>query len=153
MRDQVWIGILEANRLTRYYSALADQLRWRQRLLSVVIAVAASGAAATVLAQWPAWLSAVVLFGTSFAAIWSHYADYSGKAAKADSVCSQYQELEIEWHGLWFGEVTIDQVQKLKSRDIRITTGLNLNENKRLNQKAWDETHEVISQEFNAARS
>ena len=64
MRDQVWIGILEANRLTRYYSALADQLRWRQRLLSVVIAVAASGAAATVLAQWPAWLSAIVLFGT-----------------------------------------------------------------------------------------
>ena len=53
MRDQVWIGILEANRLTRYYSALADQLRWRQRLLSVVIAVAASGAAATVLEVWP----------------------------------------------------------------------------------------------------
>ena len=153
MRDQVWIGILEANRLTRYYSALADQLRWRQRILSVVVAVAASGAAATVLAQWPAWLSATVLFGTSFAAIWSHYADYSGKAAKADSVCSQYQELEIEWHGLWFGEATMDQVQKLKLRDIRITTGLNLNENKRLNKKAWEETYEVISQEFNAARS
>ena len=153
MRDQVWIGILEANRLTRYYSALADQFRWRQRLLSVLIAAAASGAAAAVLAQLPEWLSAIILFGTSLAAIWSHYADYSGKAAKADSVCSQYQELEVEWRGLWFGEANMDQIQKLQLRDIRITTGINLNENKRLNQKSWKETRDVISREFHAARS
>ena len=153
MRNQVWSGILEANRLTRYYSALADELRWRQRLFSVFIAVAASGAAATVLVQAPGWLSAIVLFGTSAAAIWSHYADYSGKAAKADAVCSQYQELEIEWRGLWFGKPTTDDVQKLQLRDIRITTGLNLNENKRLNKKSWEEANEVITQEFNAARN
>ena len=132
MRDQVWMGILEANRLTRYYSGLADQMRWRQRLLSTVIAVAASGAAATVLAQLPEWISAIVLFGTAVAAIWSHLADYSGNAAKADSVCTQYQELETEWRGLWFGEITMEQVQRLQLRDIRITTGLGLNENKRL---------------------
>ena len=62
------------------------------------------------------------------------------------------RELEIEWRGLWFGEVTMDQIQKLQLRDIRITTGLHLNENKRLNQKTWKEAYEVISQEFDAAR-
>ena len=152
MRDQVWMGILEANRLTRYYSALADQMRWRQRLFSVTIAGAASGAAMTLLAQLPDWISAAVLFATALAAIWSHYADYSGKAAKADSVCGQYQELEIEWRGIWFGETNREQVEKLQLRDMRITTGLGLNTNKRLNDKSWKEARDVIAQEFNAAR-
>ena len=152
MRDQVWMGILEANRLTRYYSALADQMRWRHRLWSVFIAGAASGAAATLLAQLPDWVSASVLFAAALAAIWSHYADYSGKAAKADSVCGQYQELEIEWRGLWYGEMNREQVQKLQLRDLRITNGLGLNTNKRLNRKSWKETHDVITQEFNGAR-
>ena len=148
MDDSIWNGILDAGRLGRYYSALADKYRTKHRIVTVLIAVGASGAMASLLTRMPSEVSAVVMLVVAVAAIWSSYADYSGKAAMADAAASQYDDLAVEWRRLWYGEASVDQVTALQHKEVKIASGLPLNEDKALNQKAQIDAYETIPLDF-----
>ena len=148
MRDQVWNGITESYRLTRYYAALSDKLRRRHRLFAVITTVAASGAAVAFLAQAPAWAGTAVAVLAASSTIWSSYSDYSGKAAMASAASSQYQELATEWKQLWFGEIADNQITRLELKDVAIARGLPIEEDVKLNQRAQEEAYAVVVQDF-----
>ena len=57
MTQQIWTSLLESDRVARYYSMLADKLRWRHNILTAILIISAT-AAASLLAQLPNWVSA-----------------------------------------------------------------------------------------------
>ena len=141
MREQVWMGILESDRLGRYYSAIADKARKKHQLLSVGITLAASSALAVFLTQLPEF----------FATVWTLYADYSGKAVMADVAANQYRDLSTEWRKLWYSEeITQEKIQEFQRLDNRIAEKYPLNEDDELAQKAQEDAYGFIPQEFGA---
>ena len=153
MRDQIWNGITESYRLTRYYSALSDKFRLRHRVFTVITTLAASGAAVSLLAHAPDWVGITVAFLAACSAVWSSFADYSGKAAMASAASSQYQELAVEWKQLWFGEIAEDQIARLEYKDAAIARGLPIEEDVKMNQKAQEEAYAVVTQDFRGSEN
>ena len=58
----VWDGLLEADRLHRYYGYLADKFEKREKRLSWICAVSSSTAAASMVADYPLWIVKCVVF-------------------------------------------------------------------------------------------
>ena len=61
MREQIWFGILEADRLGRYYGMVSDKYSRWHLILTCVVVVSASSSAASLLAQFPEIIAAVAL--------------------------------------------------------------------------------------------
>lgn len=151
MREQVWMGILESDRLGRYYSAIADKARKKHQLLSVGITLAASSALAVFLTQLPEFFAGGFLVSVAFATVWTLYADYSGKAVMADVAANQYRDLSTEWRKLWYSEeITQEKIQEFQRLDNRIAEKYPLNEDDKLAQKAQEDAYGFIPQEFGA---
>ena len=135
MRQQIWNGILDANHAARYYQLLANKLRRRHLVISAVLAVSASGAAVSLLAQLPDALSAIVLFIAACLSIWLYFADYSGKATAAGLFSDQYRDLETAWKQLWYDEPAIEAIRTLQERDNKIAAGYELDIDEDLKRK------------------
>ena len=152
MRDQrgvVWNEILDTDRAIRYCSAQEGRFRIQHRLLSYLTAVAASGGMASVLAHAPDWVSALVLFVAAATALWLTFADYSGKAAKAEAATNQLRLLAIEWRDLWYSmEIHPDRVKELATRYVNISGWYSIDPDEKLNQKAQEEAYEAVAREF-----
>ena len=153
MRQQIWNGILDANHAARYYQLLANKLRRRHLVISAVLAVSASGAAVSLLAQLPDALSAIVLFITACLSIWLYFADYSGKATAAGLFSDQYRDLETAWKQLWYDEPAIEAVRALQERDNKIAAGYELDIDEDLNEKAQRDAYATVPGEFDYQES
>ena len=152
MRDQrsvVWNEILDTDRAVRYCSAQESKFRLKHRLLSYLTAIAASGGMTSVLVHAPEWVSALVLFVTAATALWLTFADYSGKASKAEVAVSQLKLLAIEWRSLWFSiEIPPDRVRELATHFVHISGWYSIDQDENLNQKAQEEAYEAVASEF-----
>ena len=144
MRERVWNGILNTDRMIRYFSALGRKNRTIHSWMVRGTVIGASGAMASLLAQFPEAVAVVVLFAVSVATIWSSLEDYSGKAAMAAAIANQYEDLAVEWQNLWYGNITPEVVNALELRYNKIASGWPLDEDTNLNQKAQEETYETI---------
>ena len=152
MRSQIWNGILDTERLSRYFQRLEDKLRWRYQLLTVLLAVSASGAMGSLLSEMPYAISAAVMFLAACLSIWLYHADYSGKATAAGLFSAQYKALAIEWEQLWYGEPAQAEVHSMQVREARVSNGYHIPVNDALNKQCTGEAYEVLPQKFATAR-
>ena len=149
MTQQIWTGLLESDRVARYYSMLADKLRWRHNILTAILIVLATGAAASLLAQLPNWVSAIVIFLTACISAWLYVFDYSGKATAASLFSDQYGRLHTKWTRLWYAEnPTIEEIRALQDEYNNIATGFILDTNETLNGKAQEEAYTSVPSQF-----
>ena len=151
LREQVWMGILNTDRVVRYYVHLSDKFQTRSVRFKVAIAIATSGSAVSLLAQVPSNWVVVVLLLTTAAVIWASYADYSGKAAAASILGSQYRDLAVEWRQLWYGEITADKIMVLQSKYNKIASDYQISEDEELNEKAQSEVYSITPMEFGSS--
>ncbi len=149
MTQQIWTGLLESDRVARYYSMLANKLRWRHNILTATLIVLATGAAASLLAQLPAWVSAGVIFLTACISAWLYIFDYSGKATAASLFSDQYGRLHTKWTQLWYAEnPTIEEIRALQDEYDNIAAGFMLDTNEALNGKAQEEAYTSVPNQF-----
>ncbi len=148
IRDQIWMGLLNADRVSRYYALLSRKHRRRYRLFSGLAALSATGAAASLIAQGPDWLSGIVALTTAANMVWLLLTDPSGKATAAGLFAEFYGELTHDWRDLWYGSATQEDIQQLRTRYSRITAGYELDEEDDLNERAQREAYEAIPAEF-----
>ena len=148
MEDQLWRGITDTERLARYFGKLADKLRHRHRLLTMLLALEATGAGAMLIARLPEWAAALMFAFVAATAIWSFLADYSGKAMAADLFSLQYRHLLIEWNRLWYGEAIQAQIDALQTKLVQIPSGVELAFDHKLNDDAGDEAYTVLAHDF-----
>ncbi len=150
MAQQVWYGLLDADRQARYFQRLSDKFRWRNRIILLVLFVSASGAATNLLASGPEIASGLIFLATAAASVWLYLADYSGKAAASRLFSNQYSELAAEWKRLWYEGETPEEVHALQRRQISVASGYTISVDHDLNEKCAGETYAVLKAEFNA---
>lgn len=150
MDQQIWDGIVDAERMVRYFQRLSDKLRLWQQILTIVLVTAASGAVASLLAEFDASIAAFVMVGVAGGSTWLYFADYSGKAAAARMFHFQYKALASEWRRLWYSVDVVDQsdVQALKAQENALSSMFQIPIDRKLNEKCSGEVYEIVRNEF-----
>ena len=154
--QQVWNGLVNAERLSRYYGRLAARLERRQFIFTVSIVTCSTLAAATLLTQLPSLVQAVLSLVVAAAVIWSSYSGYSKKAAISSGIRAQCEDIAVSWKELWSDVSSMDQedilrrAADLERRLNRATTNADLNGliDERLNERCAKETYESLPAEF-----
>ena len=152
---QVWIGLLDAERLSRYYGRLAVRLQRWHFGLTVFIALCSTGAAATLIASLPGLIPTLLSLTVAAAAIWSSYANYSKKAAVASVIRSQCDDLIIDWKHLWSNlnadrqdiPQQVDALQRKLNEITKPALEHGLTDNA-LNEQCTQEAYESVQAEF-----
>ena len=93
---QIWLGLLDAERLTRYYGRLSDRMRRINFALTVFTLLASTAAFASLMAPLPDLVSALCFVGVAAALIWMHLSEFSNSPGGAPSLRS-YRSSAKTW--------------------------------------------------------
>ncbi len=150
---QIWLGFLDAERLTRYYGRLSDRMRRINFALTVFTLLASTAAFASLMVHLPDFVSALCFVAVAVALVWMHLSEYSKKAAIASIVAQQCEDLAVEWKELWFrqneeGIDPLSRIAELKRRESRITALYDSEDDHALNEKCAEEAYSVAQAEF-----
>ena len=156
-RNEVWQGYLDAERLYRYYTALAARYARRRRILQFSLGFAAVGGLARFIGLIPGdavWISEVASIAVLVIVVWDFMADYPTKASVLNSIGVQCGEQVSRWRALWDRvdddadeEEIRSRIRELEDAAIR-TTALagyaGVKESRRLNVNAAEESYTVL---------
>ena len=100
--QQIWAGLVDADRLTRYYSRLADRFSRHNRWAMLTVSFFSTLAIISVFAEWLMWISAGVSGIAASIALWVAFYDLSRRAGVAAFIASACMDLTAEWEQLWY---------------------------------------------------
>ncbi len=148
LKEQVWIGLTDTDRLIRYYGILSGKLRRKHTFLTWVTILSAAMAIIPLAIELSVLIS-IAFFGmVVISTLWSIHADYSSKATAANLFSEQYGYLATAWRQLWYGNVTSNDVTRLRQTYDKIPTGYEMAIDEGANEKAQKEAYKVIADEF-----
>ncbi len=148
---QIWVGMVDSERVVRYCDKLARKMRFRHNLLSAFLTITACGSIAPLMANVSEYIVAVILVFVAFLSVWFLLADYSGKATASKIIAEQYRDLALEWRALWNREATQQDIIDLQHRFYQIDKGVDVGNDENLNKKAMDEAESVLWGQFGSA--
>ena len=126
VKDQIWYGLIDADRQARYYCRLADRFgRWNRGAMVLITALSSAAvvclfASSTGLVSW---LGAAFSIVAALTALWTSYADYSRRAGMAAFIGTTCMELTVDWEYLWRypPDDAASQARKLTHQANRVT--------------------------------
>jgi hypothetical protein len=132
---QVWDGMLDAERLSRYYGYLAQKLEKIDRRLAISAAIASSASFVSLATNWLPeypWLPSVLTAVTSVLTIWLVSSQNSRKAVKSAIIRRRCSDLLLEWEVLWSESTSMQELdvrarwEELRAKETAITDGLDV---------------------------
>lgn len=99
-RTEIWQGLWDAMRMSRYYLAIQQRHQTVDRVVVALLLVSGTGSVATLWSMMPDWSQAAFGMLIAVVTIWSALGRYSAKAAVAQSICLQCNDLAVEWRTL-----------------------------------------------------
>ena len=151
MREMIWGGILEADRLQRYYYMMADKNTGYHQITSFIALAVGSVGVGVAIGATVAGSSevAAIILGLAFIlSLVLHIADYSGIAVAARMKSEQYSQLATDWRRLWYGEPTLEDILELRRKSERIGTGYAIPLDEKLHARAQRDAYLAVPQEF-----
>lgn len=148
MDMQIWHGILDTDRMYRYFHKLEDKYRKQHQLITFLLVVFTMASMASLVAELPYPISAVGMFVSGSLSAWLYQMDYSGRTVAAGIFSTQYQVLSVEWKHLWYGARTEVKVNTLQLRQSQVATGFYLPFDEKLNGRCAEQTYAIIPKEF-----
>ena len=157
MTQQIWTGLLDSERLTRYYARLADRYSFRQRLLLAVIVLSGLSTDVVIVVNslqgTPMGIALLVLSGVAtLAGAINFWLQDSVKANSARLISNQYATLYNDWRRLWFQDKPDEElVAVLTERLVSIGAALDCPDDRKLNEMVEREADRVVTGEFSPA--
>lgn len=157
--EQAWLGLLDAERLSRYFRAMAVGLqRWHMGLTAFV-AFGSTGAVGSLLIGAPDWVAELLAVAVAAAAVWNFHYGYASKAATMEAAGNGCADLALHWRDLWGRLEALDdasawqEIQSLKRRE-QVTTEhvpAHLASRHRLNEQCAKDAYAVLGDEYAVA--
>ena len=163
--DQVWYGMVDSERLSRYYMALADTMTSKHYWWTFGVLVTAAGVPASLafdLPDWAeGWATAAMSAGVIGITIWTVCADYSRKAVAAAIIADRCRILAQQWKSLWVNQNSYDtddfisEIKTLTKRMEEATASqeiawIQLRPNNKLHDRCTNEAENILESEFKA---
>lgn len=154
--SQVWLGLLDAERLLRYYAALAARLQRWHMALTALVAAGSTSAVGALLLDAPNWVPEVLAAGVAAAALWASYYGHASKAAVAEAARDGCADLALSWRDLWTRIAGLDdneaaeETAELRRREEMATARVpaHLAAHRRLNERCAKEAYRVLGDEY-----
>lgn len=154
-----WNALLDASRLSRYFTELSNRLVWADYFVKFILAASASGSVLSyVMEDWlpdPAGYGLTVM--TAALAFWIMIYDYSAKIVVSREVRDQYQKLELTARRLWSDLADMDEAEaRERINDLEseiqdyhsLPDKANVRYRKRLNKRCTQDVTELIKAEY-----
>ena len=159
MTNRIWNGILESERLYRYYHSLAGKFRKRQWVFDIILLLLTGGVGITIAGHFLQGANetlALTLMVSVIAGIvtWQHIQGYKVKSAMAGSIAVQYKALSDDWRHQWYlGSNDNDGViiGVLTARLTGIAAQYDMGVDSKRSEDAEDSADEVVAGEFASA--
>ncbi len=150
MRDQIWITILDADRLTRYYGRLATTNKRIQFWLNVVVTLCSLAAATVLLVDVHKAVPAALFFVVAASTTWGVFAEYSKKATIAAHAAKEYAKIKSDTVELWYDQYADDAMERAfaLARRMDDVAPMEIEQNEKLNEKCAEETYTTVGYEF-----
>ncbi|MDE0373987.1 MAG: hypothetical protein OXI73_15790 [Rhodospirillales bacterium] len=97
----VWEGMVESDRLSRYYGYLAHRLKRLGELLQVAAVVFGVLALCSIFYRLPGWIAFSAANFAAFSYALSSIRGYSAKADRSVEIFRQLHRMQLEWELLW----------------------------------------------------
>ena len=157
--SQIWLGLLDAERLSRYYQAMAARLQRWHMALTAFVALGSTGAVSSLLLGAPDWVAEVLAGAVAAVAIWTSYYGHASKAALMESARDSCADLALSWRDLWARLEGLDdedawrEVQGLQRREEAATARVpaHLTARHRLNRRCAEDAYAVVGDEYAVA--
>lgn len=157
--QQVWLGLLDAERMARYYQMLAVRMQRWHAALTAFVAFGATGVMGSLLLEVPDVVPEALAAAVAAAAMWSLHCAHALKATMLSAAADGCAELTLCWRDLWGRLEGLDEaeawreVQRLRRRELNVTARVpaSLAVRRRLNQKRAKETYAVLGDEYAVA--
>ncbi len=156
MTQQIWLGILESERLYRYYDALATKMRKQQLFWDALMVVFAGGIVVTLttaILEGSAQGIGLVLLTSIIASIatWQQLRGWAVKATAARMMAAQFYALGQDWRRQWFREDDEVAVELLSARIMSIASQYDLPYDDKVNTLAQVMADEAVLSELKPA--
>ena len=116
-KQRIWDSLLDADRMSRYYGAKADQFQWLHMLVNAALIMSSIGAATLLLVFDTRVWSAGLFFLTAALTTVSIVVDPSGRANTAKLIAGQLREVELQLRSLWYDDhPNLKMLQMLEQR-------------------------------------
>lgn len=154
--QQVWLGVLNADRMTRYCLLLQEKHSTKQQWLDWALAVPVVAAIVTLaipltITAEVSVLSVVFTIISALVAL-NRRRNHALKATRAGIVAAQYTALTVDWKRLWYGsETNSESLAILQERHNAFAAHLDDKRNRKLNLEAEQESDAHISAELRAS--
>ena len=158
-RNAVWQELLDAARLVRYYSSLADRHRRKQRIMQILLMAAAISGIAALLDPLPAFMAQIAVAAIAILVTWDFFGDYARKAAVLHVICIECNRIESQWQTLWL-EIDRPDLEDTDALRQCETLGRRLNEitgqaglvgvavDAQLNKTCAEDTYKVMQERY-----
>lgn len=157
--EQAWLGLLDAERLSRYFRAMSVGLqRWHMGLTAFV-AFGSTGAVASLLIDATDWVAKLLAVSVAAAAVWNFHYGYASKAATMEAAGNGCADLALAWRDLWVRLEGLDdasawqEIKSLRDREQAATERVpaHLASRHRLNEQCAKDTYDVLGNEYAVA--
>lgn len=157
--SQVWLGLLDAERLSRYYRAVATRLQRWHLALTAFVALGSTGAVSSLLLGAPDWVAELLAGAVAAVAVWTSYYGYASKAALMEAAGASCADLALSWRDLWARLDGLDdadarrEIQSLKRREEAATARVpvHLAADTHLNERCAKDAYAVLGAEYSVA--
>ena len=157
MTHRIWMGLLESDRASRYYSRLADKYASRYRIgygFLALCGVATETVAVVISLQ--GGILGYILLAPSTLAVMSGVALFwyqdAGKVHIARSIAGQYSTLHKDFARLWYQEKPDEAlVTLLTERTVSISSTLDADTDYKICQETEKESDQVVAGTFQTA--
>lgn len=154
----VWHGLLDAERLSRYYLAVtARQQRWHMGLAAFVV-LGSVGVAASLLFGAPDWVAGSLAAPVAAIAVWRYSHGHASYAALTEATAASCSDLTLSWRDLWARLDGLDEedawreIHALKHKEALTTARVpsHLAADEHLNVQCAEEAYAVLREEYAA---
>lgn len=153
---RIWYGILDAERLSRYYGRVSDRQQKLHHGLSVAAIMLSVGGAIILLLSWPAWLVSLLFLALTLVTSLMLVFDFSRRAETARIASRQMRTALSALRDLWTdryfanpGQLSA-KVAELEER-MNVDTYVDLIVDDKLNEQCQKEANDVINSELGRA--
>ena len=164
-RNTIWQGLLDLDRLVRYYSLLSTRYHRLQQRIRTVILLATMSGLAGLATSLPLWVAPVSVTAVAVAVLFESYDRTGERATVSDILVYRYRKAMSDWTALWdetdAGLLSDPEVLQRKhelTASIQETMGdlddrlrLGAFGDSRLNEKAAEDAYAVMERQYAAA--
>lgn len=162
-RQEVWQELLDIDRTCRYYEAVqssATRYRFGIRIATLLLIAGSIAAILDLLPWFNSIVAAIVAVVVTGLTVWDAVADYSKKAAIAQTIHFQCSKLRVEIRDLWLSvdDETVDEAEMrqqvrnlaLRSKESENWAGfVDITTDQRLNKKTTKAAYDAVTDRYN----